>query len=143
MSTSYDISAPWLDAIKWDNKGLVTAIAQDCHTGRILMVAWMNRESLAETAATGRAVYWSRSRDRIWRKGEESGHVQIVKDLRLDCDGDVILMQVDHGDLAHGGGIACHTGRESCFFSRLEDGQWKVVEPVLKDPEQIYNKPKS
>jgi phosphoribosyl-AMP cyclohydrolase len=128
----------WLDAVKWDDKGLVTAIAQDAKSGRILMVAWMNREALAETARSQRAVYWSRSRDKLWRKGEESGHVQKVIELRLDCDGDVVLLQVDHGDLAHGGGIACHTGRESCFFSRLEDGQWKVVDSVLKDPELIY-----
>ncbi len=128
----------WLDAVKWDEKGLVTAIAQDSISGRILMVAWMNREALTETAQTQRAVYWSRSRAKLWRKGEESGHVQKVSELRLDCDGDVVLLQVDHGDLAHGGGIACHTGRESCFYSRFEDGQWKVVEPVLKDPELIY-----
>jgi phosphoribosyl-AMP cyclohydrolase len=128
----------WLDAVKWDDKGLVTAIAQDAKSGRILMVAWMNREALAETAQSQRAVYWSRSRDKLWRKGEESGHVQKVIELRLDCDGDVVLLHVDHGDLAHGGGIACHTGRESCFFSRLEDGQWKVVDSVLKDPELIY-----
>jgi phosphoribosyl-AMP cyclohydrolase len=128
----------WLDAVKWDEKGLVTAIAQDAKSGRILMVAWMNREALAETAQTQRAVYWSRSRGKLWRKGEESGHVQKVTELRLDCDGDVVLLQVDHGDLAHGGGIACHTGRESCFYSRFENGEWKVVEAVLKDPELIY-----
>jgi phosphoribosyl-AMP cyclohydrolase len=128
----------WLDAVKWDDKGLVTAIAQDSKSGRILMVAWMNREALAETVQSQRVVYWSRSRGKLWRKGEESGHVQKVIELRLDCDGDVVLLQVDHGDLAHGGGIACHTGRESCFFSRLEDGQWKVVDSVLKDPELIY-----
>jgi phosphoribosyl-AMP cyclohydrolase len=128
----------WLDAVKWDDKGLVTAIAQDAGSGRILMVAWMNREALTETAQSQRAVYWSRSRGKLWRKGEESGHVQKVTELRLDCDGDVVLLQVDHGDLDHGGGIACHTGRESCFYSRFEDGQWKVVEPVLKDPELIY-----
>ncbi len=128
----------WLEAVKFDDRGLVTAIAQDRHSGRILMVAWMNREALAETAATRRAVYWSRSRGRLWRKGEESGHVQQVSDIRLDCDGDVILLQVDHGDLAHGGGIACHTGRESCFFSQLRDGRWEAVDPVLKDPELIY-----
>jgi phosphoribosyl-AMP cyclohydrolase len=128
----------WLDAVKWDEKGLVTAIAQDAKSGRILMVAWMNREALAETAQTQRAVYWSRSRGKLWRKGEESGHVQKVTELRLDCDGDVVLLQVDHGDLAHGGGIACHTGRESCFYSRFENGEWKVVEPVLKDPALIY-----
>ncbi len=128
----------WLDAVKWDDKGLVTAIAQDSKSGRILMVAWMNREALAETAQSQRAVYWSRSRGKLWRKGEESGHVQKVIELRLDCDADVVLLQVDHGELAHGGGIACHTGRESCFYSRFEDGQWKVVDAVLKDPELIY-----
>jgi phosphoribosyl-AMP cyclohydrolase len=128
----------WLDAVKWDEKGLVTAIAQDAKSGRILMVAWMNREALAETASSHRAVYWSRSRSKLWRKGEESGHVQKVAELRLDCDGDVVLLQVDHGDLEHGGGIACHTGRESCFYSRFEGGQWKTVEPILKDPELIY-----
>jgi phosphoribosyl-AMP cyclohydrolase len=128
----------WLDSVKWDEKGLVTAIAQDAMSGRILMVAWMNREALAETAQTQCAVYWSRSRGKLWRKGEESGHVQKVTELRLDCDGDVVLLQVDHGDLAHGGGIACHTGRESCFYSRFENGEWKVVEAVLKDPALIY-----
>lgn len=128
----------WLEDVKWDDKGLVTAIAQDSKSGRILMVAWMNREALAETAQSQRAVYWSRSRGKLWRKGEESGHVQKVIEMRLDCDGDVVLLQVDHGELAQGGGIACHTGRESCFFSRFEDGQWKVADAVLKDPELIY-----
>jgi phosphoribosyl-AMP cyclohydrolase len=136
-----ETSASWLDAIKWDEKGLVTAIAQDVESGRILMVAWMNREALQETASTHQAVYWSRSRGKLWRKGEESGHVQRVRELRLDCDGDVVLMQVDHGSLADGGGIACHTGRESCFFNRLEGGAWTVVEPVLKDPHLIYKSP--
>jgi phosphoribosyl-AMP cyclohydrolase len=128
----------WLDAVKWDDKGLVCAIAQDFASGRILMVAWMNREALVETASTARAVYFSRSRGKLWRKGEESGHVQLVKEIRLDCDGDVIVLQVDHGHLEQGGGIACHTGRESCFFSRLENGQWQVVDPVLKNPSEIY-----
>jgi phosphoribosyl-AMP cyclohydrolase len=123
----------WLDAVAWDEKGLVPAIAQEVLTGKVLMVAWMNREALAETAATRRAVYFSRSRGKLWRKGEESGHVQQVKDIRLDCDGDVVLLKVTQD-----GGIACHTGREACFFNRLEDGEWKVVEPVLKDPESIY-----
>jgi phosphoribosyl-AMP cyclohydrolase len=123
----------WLDAVAWDDKGLVPAIAQEVLTGKVLMVAWMNREALMETAATGRAVYFSRSRGKLWRKGEESGHVQRVKDIRLDCDGDVVLLKVTQE-----GGIACHTGREACFFNRLEDGEWKVVEPVLKDPESIY-----
>ena len=127
----------WMAEVVFDDKGLIPAIAQDAENGQILMVAWMNRESLAETAATGRAVYWSRSRQRLWRKGEESGHTQIVHDLRLDCDGDVILLKV-HQE----GGIACHTGRASCFFRHLEgpvdSASWVTVDPVLKDPEHIY-----
>jgi phosphoribosyl-AMP cyclohydrolase len=123
----------WLDEVKWDADGLVPAIAQEASSDRILMVAWMNREALAETAATGRAVYWSRSRGRLWRKGEESGHVQTVRELRLDCDADVVLLKVEQQ-----GGIACHTGRHSCFFRRYQDGRWEVVEAVLKDPESIY-----
>ncbi|ARP93060.1 phosphoribosyl-AMP cyclohydrolase [Bordetella genomosp. 13] len=130
-------SPAWMAEVVFDDNGLVPAIAQDAENGQILMVAWMNSEALAETAATGRAVYWSRSRRRLWRKGEESGHVQHVHDLRLDCDGDVVLLKV-HQD----GGIACHTGRASCFFRRLEGtsdhAEWKTVDPVLKDPEQIY-----
>ncbi len=125
--------AGWLEEVRWDADGLVPAIAQDADGARILMVAWMNREALAETVATGRAVYWSRSRARLWRKGEESGHVQTVRELRLDCDGDVVLLRVEQG-----GGIACHTGRQSCFFRRYEDGRWVAVDPVLKDPESIY-----
>jgi len=128
-----NLSDAWLDAVRWDAAGLVTAIAQELGSERILMVAWMNREALAQTAATGRAVYWSRSRGRLWRKGEESGHVQRVREIRLDCDGDVVLMKVEQQ-----GGIACHTGRHSCFFSRLEDGQWVAIDPVLRDPETIY-----
>jgi phosphoribosyl-AMP cyclohydrolase len=123
----------WLDAVRFDAAGLVTAIAQEAGTGAILMVAWMNREALAETARSGRAVYWSRSRKRLWRKGEESGHAQAVREIRLDCDGDVVLLTVEQA-----GGIACHTGRRSCFFSRLQDGRWIVVDPVLRDPETIY-----
>lgn len=127
----------WLDAVLFDEKGLIPAIAQDAHTGTILMVAWMNAEALQETVTTGRAVYWSRSRNRLWRKGEESGHVQQVHETRLDCDGDVILLKVTQH-----GGIACHTGRESCFFRRLDDTSgevsWSVTDPVLKDPELIY-----
>ncbi|NBS65419.1 MAG: phosphoribosyl-AMP cyclohydrolase [Betaproteobacteria bacterium] len=128
-------SAPggWLDDVRWDAAGLVPAIAQDATSGRVLMVAWMNREALAETEATGRAVYWSRSRGRLWRKGEESGHSQRVHEIRLDCDGDVVLLAIEQT-----GGIACHTGRQSCFFSRLEAGRWVAVDPVLKDPELIY-----
>ncbi|MFM1989857.1 MAG: hypothetical protein RJA99_2814 [Pseudomonadota bacterium] len=127
---------PWLDAVRWDAAGLVAAIAQDAATGRILMVAWMDREALAETARTGRAVYFSRSRRRLWRKGEESGHLQAVREIRLDCDGDAVVLQVEQT-----GGIACHTGRCSCFFSRLDDGRWTVVDPVLKDPGTIYAPP--
>jgi len=123
--------------VVFDDNGLIPAIAQDAENGQILMVAWMNREALAETAATGRAVYWSRSRQRLWRKGEESGHQQHVHELRLDCDGDVVLLKV-HQD----GGIACHTGRASCFYRRLEgtadQAGWATVDPVLKDPELIY-----
>ncbi len=123
----------WLDAVRWNEDGLVTAVAQDAASGEVLMLAWMNRESLAETAATGRAVYWSRSRGRLWRKGEESGHVQHVRELRLDCDGDAVLLKVEQQ-----GGIACHTGRRSCFFRRLDDARWNEVDPVLKDPGEIY-----
>jgi phosphoribosyl-AMP cyclohydrolase len=123
----------WLDEVAWDAAGLVPAIAQDADTGDVLMVAWMNREALAETLATGRAVYWSRSRARLWRKGEESGHAQAVREVRIDCDADVVLLRVEQH-----GGIACHTGRRSCFFRRFADGRWEVVEPVLKDPESIY-----
>lgn len=123
----------FIDEIAWDNAGLLPAVAQDAKTGRVLMVAWMNRESLALTAEEGRAVYWSRSRKKLWRKGEESGHVQQVQEIRLDCDNDVIVLQV-----AQLGGIACHTGRESCFYRVLKDGKWQTVDPVLKDPESIY-----
>ncbi|HEY9278987.1 MAG TPA: phosphoribosyl-AMP cyclohydrolase [Eoetvoesiella sp.] len=129
--------ASWINDVQFDDSGLIPAIAQDAGTGVILMVAWMNAESLAETATTKRAVYWSRSRKRLWRKGEESGHQQIVHEIRLDCDGDVILLKVEQK-----GGIACHTGRESCFFRRLdgdsEAASWTITDPVLKDPELIY-----
>ena len=125
----------WLDEIKWDADGLVPAIAQEAGTGRILMMAWMNREALRLTAEEGRAIYWSRSRQKLWRKGEESGHVQQLKELRTDCDRDVILMQVEQV-----GGIACHTGRHNCFYRRLEDGAWRDVEPVLKSADEIYGK---
>ncbi|HWQ95719.1 MAG TPA: phosphoribosyl-AMP cyclohydrolase [Gammaproteobacteria bacterium] len=124
----------WLDQIHWDEQGLAPVITQDAASGKVLMFAWMNREALAQTAATGQAVYWSRSRSRLWRKGEESGHTQIVKDIRLDCDADAVLLRVEQI-----GGIACHTGRERCFFQQLQDGHWQVVEPVLKDPKLIYN----
>ena len=127
------MSESWLDAIKWTDDGLVPAIAQDAHTGEVLMMAWMNRESLALSVQEGRAIYWSRSRRKLWRKGEESGNVQKLHDLRLDCDSDVVLLKVEQI-----GGIACHTGRRSCFFNQLKDGQWQAVEPVLKDPAAMY-----
>jgi phosphoribosyl-AMP cyclohydrolase len=126
----------WLDSIKWDADGLVPVIAQEVGSGDVLMFAWMNRAALALTAETRRAVYFSRSRQRLWHKGEESGHVQQVHDIRIDCDNDVVLIQVTQ--LGHEPGIACHTGRHSCFFQRLEDGAWTPVEPVLRDPESIY-----
>jgi phosphoribosyl-AMP cyclohydrolase len=125
----------WLDSIKWNEQGLVPAIAQEVGSGKVLMVAWMNREALELTASSGKAVYWSRSRQKLWRKGEESGHEQIVHELRTDCDNDVILIQV-----VQIGGIACHTGRHNCFFQRLEDGQFKAVDPQLKDPNIIYRR---
>ncbi|MBZ2169111.1 phosphoribosyl-AMP cyclohydrolase [Marinobacter sp. F4216] len=125
----------WLDTIRWNDDGLVPAIAQDAETGDILMMAWMNRESLRLTAEEGQAIYWSRSRARLWRKGESSGHQQLVKDIRLDCDEDVILLKVEQK-----GGIACHTGRKSCFYRTLEGDQWISVEPVIKDPDAIYGK---
>ncbi len=127
------MSQVWLDEIKWTDDGLVPAIAQDAKTGKVMMLAWMNRDSLAETVATGYAVYWSRSRKKLWRKGEASGHQQLVKSINLDCDADVILMEIEQQ-----GGIACHTGRESCFYRRFQDGVWKTVAPVLKDPAEIY-----
>lgn len=126
-------STAFLNAVAWNEAGLVPAIAQDHRTGRVLMVAWMNREALALTAQEQRAVYWSRSRNKLWRKGEESGHVQQVHEIRLDCDNDVIVLQVEQL-----GGIACHTGRESCFYQVLRDGEWQAVDPVLKNPEEIY-----
>ncbi|HEX2540803.1 MAG TPA: phosphoribosyl-AMP cyclohydrolase [Caldimonas sp.] len=129
----------WLDDVKWDGDGLVPAIAQEVGSNDVLMFAFMNRAALERTAEIGEAVYWSRSRQRLWRKGEESGHVQKVRELRLDCDNDVVLLRVEQ--TGHGAGeasIACHTGRHSCFFQRLEGGVWTAVEPVLKDPERIY-----
>jgi phosphoribosyl-AMP cyclohydrolase len=125
----------WLDEVPWNEAGLIVAIAQDAASGRILMVAWMNREALRQTAERNEAVYWSRSRNRLWHKGEESGHVQKVKELRLDCDADAVLLQVEQV-----AGIACHTGRESCFFRKLEDGRWVSTDPVVKDPKLTYNK---
>lgn len=131
-----DIREDWLDAVHWDRDGLVPVIAQERASGDVLMFAYMNREALSLTASTGRAVYYSRSRQRLWPKGEESGHVQQVHELRLDCDGDVVLLRVSQ--LGHEPGIACHTGRHSCFFQRLEGGRWLTVDPVLKDPQAIY-----
>jgi len=125
----------WLDEVPWNEHGLIAAVAQDATSGRVLTVAWMNREALGQTAETGEAVYWSRSRGRLWRKGEQSGHVQKVRELRLDCDADAVLLQVEQV-----AGIACHTGRESCFFRKLENGSWVTTDPVLKDPAVIYKK---
>ena len=128
----------WIDEIGWDQSGLVPVIAQEATSGDVLMFAWMNREALALTLARGQAVYWSRSRQRLWHKGEESGHFQQVREIRVDCDADVVLLKVSQ--LGHAPGIACHTGRHSCFYRRLEGGQWLAVEPVLEDPERIYKK---
>ncbi|HZR01781.1 MAG TPA: phosphoribosyl-AMP cyclohydrolase [Burkholderiales bacterium] len=129
------MSTSWLDEVRWGEDGLVPAIAQDVATGKVLMVAWMNRESLRLTDEEGQAVYWSRSRFRLWRKGEESGHVQRIREIRLDCDGDVILLQVEQV-----GSIACHTGRERCFFRALEKGHWVSTDAVLADPTMIYSR---
>ena len=126
----------WLDDVKWDRDGLVPAIAQEAGSNDVLMVAFMNRDALAQTAERGEAVYWSRSRQRLWHKGEASGHIQKVHEIRLDCDNDVVLLKVTQ--LGHEPGISCHTGRHACFFQRYENGEWKTVEPVLKDPESIY-----
>ncbi len=126
----------FLDSIKWDDNGLVPVIAQEHGSKDVLMFAWMNRDALAATVQRGQAVYWSRSRQRLWHKGEESGHFQQVHSIRMDCDNDVLLLEITQ--LGHEPGIACHTGRRSCFFQRLENGAWSEVEPVLVDPEQIY-----
>ena len=123
----------WYEQLRWNEQGLVAAVAQDAASGRLLTVAWMNQEALKQTFATMQAVYWSRSRGRLWRKGEESGHVQRVVEIRLDCDADAVLLRVEQV-----GGIACHTGRESCFFRKLENGRWVSTDPVLKDPRLIY-----
>jgi phosphoribosyl-AMP cyclohydrolase len=123
----------WLDAVTWNSDGLAPAIAQEQSSGEVLTLAWMNREALSRTAQTGLAHYWSRSRGRLWQKGEQSGHIQQVREIRLDCDNDAILLVVEQQ-----GGIACHTGRRRCFFQRLEDGAWRIVEPVIKDPKAIY-----
>jgi phosphoribosyl-AMP cyclohydrolase len=125
----------FLDEVPWDQHGLIAAVAQDSTTGRVLTVAWMNREALKQTVEAGEAVYWSRSRNSLWRKGEQSGHVQKIVELRLDCDADAVLLKVEQA-----GGIACHTGRESCFFRKLEEGRWVSSDPVLKDPALIYTK---
>jgi phosphoribosyl-AMP cyclohydrolase len=125
----------FLDEVPWDDAGLIAAVTQDASTGRVLTVAWMNREALEHSVARGEAVYWSRSRKRLWRKGEQSGHVQRIVELRLDCDADALLLKVEQV-----GGIACHTGRESCFFRKLQDGRWVTTDPVLKDPSLIYRK---
>jgi phosphoribosyl-AMP cyclohydrolase len=123
----------WLDEVTWDANGLVPVIAQEHDTGRILMFAWMNREALKLSSETNQAVYWSRSRSKLWRKGEESGHVQKIHEIRLDCDEDVILLKVEQV-----GGIACHTGRHNCFFKKLDDGKWLIDQPIIKDPNEIY-----
>jgi phosphoribosyl-AMP cyclohydrolase len=127
------MSKTWLNQVKWDEQGLVPAIAQDAQTGEVLMFAWMNRDALEKTAKIGEAVYWSRSRRKLWHKGEESGHTQKVLEIRTDCDSDVVLLKIEQT-----GGIACHTGRHSCFFNKLDKDSWLEVEPVLKDPKEIY-----
>ena len=127
----------WLDQVRWDGNGLVPAIAQEASSGKVLTLAWMNREALRKTVETGQAVYWSRSRTRLWHKGEESGHVQKVLEIRMDCDADVVLLSVEQA-----GGIACHTGRLSCFFQKYADGKWVVTDPVIRDPQEIYRKGK-
>ena len=129
------MQADWLSEVQWPENGLLPAVAQDYESGKILMLAWMTEPALAATVAEGRAVYWSRSRQKLWRKGEESGHVQRIHAILLDCDADTIVLQVEQV-----GGIACHTGRHSCFFKQLKDGVWDEIEPVLKSPEQIYEK---
>ena len=125
----------WLNKVNWAADGLVPAVAQEAGSGRVLTVAWMNREALSRSAQTGEAHYWSRSRKKLWRKGEESGHVQKIKSIRLDCDEDVVLLEVEQV-----GGIACHTGRHSCFFQKLDGAAWVAVDPVLKDPQEIYKR---
>lgn len=129
------MSGQWLDRIQWTPDGLVPVIAQEAESGEVLMFAWMNREALHQTMSRGEAVYWSRSRNRLWHKGETSDHVQKVREIRLDCDADVILLKIEQV-----GGMACHTGRHSCFFQRLEDADWVAVDPVLKDPGEIYGR---
>jgi len=133
MSAKQEAVSDWLDEVCWTREGTVPVIAQDIGTGRVLMLAWMNREALALTVQTGEVHYWSRSRQRLWRKGEQSGHVQRVSEVRLDCDGDALLVRVEQVD-----GIACHTGRERCFFRRYDEGRWVATDPVLKEPDEIY-----
>ena len=131
------VKAKWLNKVRWDENGLVPVIAQEVATNDVLMFAWMNREALSRTVDSGEAVYWSRSRKKLWHKGEESGHVQKVHEIRLDCDEDVVLLKIEQV-----GGIACHTGRHSCFFQKYDNGDWHSVEPVLQDPDTIYSKDK-
>jgi len=131
--SDHSATTDWLDAVAFNGDGLIPAIAQDADDGTVLMMAWMNRESLRLTVEEGRAVYWSRSRGKLWRKGESSGHVQVLEEVRLDCDNDCLLLRVRQQ-----GGIACHTGRRSCFYQRLENGCWQAADPVLKDPDTIY-----
>jgi phosphoribosyl-AMP cyclohydrolase len=131
-----NMDTTWLNKVKWNDAGLVPVIAQEALTGKVLMFAWMNRAALERTVTGGEAVYWSRSRRKLWHKGEESGHVQKVQEVRLDCDEDVVLLTVEQV-----GGIACHTGRHNCFFQKFADGKWVVVDPVIKDPKDIYGKP--
>ena len=136
-STNTTANAKWLKKVRWDENGLVPVIAQEAASGEILMFAWMNRDALARTVETGEAVYWSRSRKKLWHKGEESGHTQKVLEMRLDCDEDVVLLKIEQR-----GGIACHTGRRSCFFQKFDGEDWQAVEPVLQDPDTIYTNPK-
>ena len=128
------MSNSWLDELVFDGDGLIPAVAQETGTGKLLMLAWMNREALRETVRSGRAVYWSRSRQRLWHKGEESGHVQLIKQVRIDCDADVIVLEVEQI-----GGIACHTGHARCFYRKLDEGVWVETEPVVKEPGEIYD----
>lgn len=137
-ATESKLTTSWLDQVKWGQDGLIPVITQDFRSARVLTHAWLNREALALAVAEGRAIYWSRSRQKLWRKGEESGHIQKLHDVFLDCDGDTICYVVEQL-----GGIACHTGRESCFYRQLHEGQWQAVDPVLKDPTQIYANPHS
>ncbi len=138
MRDNLVMDSHWCDELKWTQAGILPAIAQDAQTGKVLMLAWMSPESLQATVKEGRAVYWSRSRNKLWRKGEESGNVQVVQDIRIDCDADTILLKVEQI-----GGIACHTGRHNCFFRQLNDGEWLITQPVLRSPEEMYGVPKS